>query len=412
MEKAMETMSSPGITGKAGQKKIFQARTGNEAMAEAMRQINPDVCAAYPITPATEIVQIFANFVNDGLVKTEFITVESEHSAMSACIGSAAAGARTMTATSSQGLALMYEMLYIAAGYRLPIVMAEVNRALSSPINIHCDHSDTMGGRDSGWIQIFSENTQEAYDNLIQAVRIAEHPDVLLPAWASTDGFIISHGMENVEIYSDDAVRQFIGEYKPAFTLLDHRKPFTLGAADLQDFYFEHRRAAYEGMRAAKKVILEVGREFGNKFGTPYGFFEGVHLEDAEVVIVALGSTAGTARVAIENLRQRGIKAGLLKLRVFRPFPAEELVKALAHVPAIAVMDRSDSFNAQAGPLATELKAALYDAGQHPKVINYIYGLGGRDIHFKELEQILEQTLKSGELNDLNSRVVYWGVRE
>ncbi len=241
MEKAIETMSSSGTTGKAEQKKEFQARTGNEAMAEAMRQINPDVCAAYPITPATEIVQIFANFVNDGLVKTEFITVESEHSAMSACIGSASSGARTMTATSSQGLALMYEMLYIAAGYRLPIVLAEVNRALSSPINIHCDHSDTMGGRDSGWIQIFSENAQEAYDNLIQAVRIAEHPDVLLPAWASTDGFIISHGMENIEIYPDEAVRQFIGEYKPAFTLLDNRKPFTLGAADLQDFYFEHR---------------------------------------------------------------------------------------------------------------------------------------------------------------------------
>jgi len=392
--------------------KMMQAKTGNEAMAEAMRQINPDVCAAYPITPATEIMQIFAGFVNDGLVKTELITVESEHSAISACMGAAAAGARTMTATSSQGLALMYEMLYIAAGYRLPIVMAEVNRALSGPINIHCDHSDTMGARDAGWIQLFSENAQEAYDNLIQAVRIAEHPEVQLPAWTSTDGFIISHGMENICVYPDEEIQKFIGEYKPAFTLLDNKKPLTVGAADLQDFYFEHRRAAAEGMRNAKKVILEIGEAFGKTFGKTYGFYEAVQVEDAEVVLVAMGSTAGTARVAVENLRGRGVKAGLIKLRVFRPFPAEELADALKHVPNVAVMDRSDGFNAQSGPLATELKSAFYDAGLHPKVINYIYGLGGRDIHFTELEQIMEQTLKAQEPKNLDSRVVYWGVRE
>lgn len=390
----------------------IQAKTGNEAMAEAMRQINPDVCAAYPITPATEIMQIFAGFVNDGLVKTELITVESEHSAMSASMGACASGARTMTATSSQGLALMYEMLYIAAGYRLPIVMAEVNRALSGPINIHCDHSDTMGGRDAGWVQIFSENAQEAYDNMIQAIRIAEHPDVLLPAMATTDGFIISHGMENVGIYPDEAVRAFIGEYKPAFSLLDDSKPFTVGAADLQDFYFEHRRAAAEGMRQAKRVIQEVGREFGRIFGKTYGLFEGYKLEDAQVALVALGSTAGTARVAVDALRARGVKAGLLKLRVFRPFPAEELAAALKHVPALAVMDRSDSFSGECGPLGTELKSALFDAGLHPKVKNYIYGLGGREIHYTELEAILEQTLKAPEPKDLNSRLIYWGVRE
>jgi pyruvate ferredoxin oxidoreductase alpha subunit len=392
--------------------KIMQAKTGNEAMAEAMRQINPDVCAAYPITPATEIMQIFAGYVNDGQVKTELITVESEHSAMSACMGSAAAGARTMTATSSQGLALMYEMLYIAAGYRLPIVMAEVNRALSGPINIHCDHSDTMGGRDAGWIQIFSENAQEAYDNMIQAIRIAEHPNVLLPAMATTDGFIISHGMENVEIYPDAEVQKFIGEYKPVYSLLDTRKSFTVGAADLQDFYFEHRRAAAEGMRQAKQVILEIGKEFGKTFGKEYGFFETYKLEDAQVALVALGSTAGTARVAVDNLRQRGVKAGLLKLRVFRPFPAEELAATLAKIPALAIMDRSDAFNGEGGPLAAELKAALYDAGLHPKIKNYIYGLGGRDIHYTELEKIMEQTLSAPEPKDLNARVVYWGVRE
>lgn len=392
--------------------KIMQAKTGNEAMAEAMRQINPDVCAAYPITPATEIMQIFAGFVNDGLVKTELIAVESEHSAMSACIGSVAAGARSMTATSSQGLALMYEMLYIAAGYRLPMVLAEVNRALSGPINIHCDHGDTMGARDTGWIQIFSENAQEAYDNLIQAVRITEHPEVLLPGWTSTDGFIISHGMENIEIYPDEEVRQFIGEFKAPVTLLDPKHPVTLGAADLQDYYFEHRRAAAEGMRNAKQVILEIGREFGQKFGRTYGFYDAYKLEDAQVALVAMGSTARTAKVTVDNLRGKGIKAGLLKLRVFRPFPAEELVEALKHIPNIAVMDRSDAFNAQTGPLATELKSGFYDAGLHPKVINYIYGLGGRDIHFRELEQIMEKTLNAPEPKDLDSRLVYWGVRE
>lgn len=306
----------------------------------------------------------------------------------------------------------MYEMLYIAAGYRLPIVMAEVNRALSGPINIHCDHSDTMGGRDAGWIQIFSENAQEAYDNMIQAVRIAEHPEVQLPAMATTDGFIISHGMENVEIYPDAAVQKFIGEFKPAFSLLDDSKPFTVGAADLQDFYFEHRRAAAEGMRVAKRVIQDVGREFGQVFGKTYGLFETVNLEDADVAVVALGSTAGTARVAIKNLRARGIKAGLLKLRVFRPFPAEELAAALSRVPAIAVLDRSDSFNGQGGPLAAELKSALFDAGLRPKIKNFIYGLGGRDIHYTELEKIMEQTLSAPEPKDLDSRVIYWGVRE
>jgi pyruvate ferredoxin oxidoreductase alpha subunit len=411
MGKTLTTqVSNQETTGQV--EKFMQAKTGNEAMAEAMRQINPDVCAAYPITPATEIMQIFAGFVNDGLVKTELITVESEHSAMSACMGSAASGARTMTATSSQGLALMYEMLYIVAGYRLPIVMAEVNRALSGPLNIHCDHSDTMGARDTGWIQIFSENAQEAYDNLIQAVRIAEHPEVMLPAWASTDGFIISHGMENMHTYPDQAIRDFIGEYKSPYSVLNTNKPVTIGAADLQDFYFEHRRAAAEGMRNAKRVILEVGREFGKIFGTTYGFFDAFHLEDAEVALVALGSTAGTAKVAVDALRSRGIRAGLLKLRVFRPFPAEEIAAALAHVPNIAVMDRSDGFAAQGGPLAAEIKAAFFDAGLSPKLINFIYGLGGRDIHYSELEKIMEQTLRAARPADLESRLVYWGVRE
>jgi pyruvate ferredoxin oxidoreductase alpha subunit len=247
---------------------------------------------------------------------------------------------------------------------------------------------------------------------MIQAVRIAEHKDVQLPAMATTDGFIISHGMENVVTYPDADVQKFIGEYKPAFSILDDSKPFTVGAADLQDYYFEHRRAAAEGMRHAKQVILEIGREFGKVFGRNYGFFDAYKLEDAQVALVALGSTAGTARVAVDNLRARGVKAGLLKLRVFRPFPSEELAQALAHVPSLAVMDRSDSFNSEGGPLATELKSAIYDAGKHPKVKNYIYGLGGRDIHYTELEKIMEQTLNAPQPADLNARVIYWGVRE
>src|SRR5690554_97907 len=314
-------------------------------MAEAMRQINPDVVAAYPITPATEIVQMVTNFVADGIVDTEFGTVEVGDSAMSACVGASAAGARVMTGTSSQGLSLMAEILYIAAGLRCPIILAEVNRALSSPINIHCDHSDTMSIRDSGWIQIFSENSQEAYDNMIQAVRIGENMDVRLPAMVTTDGFIISHGMEAVSLLEDKDVQDFVGPYKAAYSLLDVDKPITAGALDFTDFFFEHRRQTAEAMNKAGKVILEVGREFGEKFGRSYGFFEEYKLDDAEIALVVLGSTAGTARVVVDELRKSGVKCGLLKLRVFRPFPIAELAEALKHLKAVAVMDRSDSLS-------------------------------------------------------------------
>ncbi|MDD5437349.1 MAG: pyruvate ferredoxin oxidoreductase, partial [Candidatus Omnitrophica bacterium] len=320
------------------------ARTGNEAMAEAMRQIDPDVVAAYPITPATEVVQIFAGYVADGVVKTEFVPVESEHSAMSACIGASAAGARAMTGTSSQGLALMAEMLYVAAGLRLPIVLADVNRALSSPINIHCDHSDTMMVRDAGWIQIFSENAQEGYDNMIQAMKIAEAAK--LPTIVTTDGFIISHGMERIEILSDDDVKKFVGEYKPEHYLLNMDKPpITIGALDLQDYYFEHRRQIAEAMKDSKAIIEKVGKEYGQKTGRSYGLFEEYKLEDADCAIVAMGSTAGTAKVVVDELREKGLKVGLFKPRVFRPFPQDEIADALKGLKAIAVMDRSDSLN-------------------------------------------------------------------
>ncbi len=388
------------------------ARTGNEAMAEAMRQINPDVVAAYPITPATEIVQLFSNYVADGLVDTEFVTVESEHSAMSACVGASAAGARVMTGTSSQGLILMAEILYIAAGLRCPIVLAEVNRALSSPINIHCDHSDTMSVRDSGWIQIFSENSQEAYDNMIQAVRIAEHMDVRLPVMVTTDGFIISHGMEAINILSDQDVQEFIGPYKAAYSLLDVDNPITVGGLDFTDFYFEHRRQTAQAMMNAKKVILDVGREFGEKFGRSYGFFEGYRLEDAEVAIVVLGSTAGTAKVVVDELREKGPKCGLLKLRVFRPFPAPELAEALAHLKAIAVLDRSDSLSTAGGPLFAEVRSALFDLPARPAVVNYIYGLGGRDIVPEQLADVYRELQRISEGGQIQNTVQYLGVRE
>lgn len=392
------------------------AKTGNEAFAEAMRQINPDVVAAYPITPATEIVQIFSQFVADGLVKTEFVAVESEHSAMSACIGASAAGARAMTGTSSQGLALMWEMLYIAGGLRLPVVMAVVNRTLSSPINIHCDHSDTLGARDSGWIQIFSENVQEAYDNIIQAVRIAEHPEVKLPVMATTDGFILSHCLETLEMLSDEEVQNFVGEIPERVTLmksLKEGKPITLGALDLQDYYFEHKRQSAEGMFNAMRIIPEIGREFAEKFGREYGFFEEYKLSDADAAIVVMGSTAGTAKDVVDMMREEGRKVGLLKLRVYRPFPAQLLAQSLSGIKALGVMDRAEGMSSVSGPLYPEICAALYDLpGRKPVVQDYIYGLGGRDVTIEDIRYIFSEVLKSAETGRKEYTLKYVGVRE
>jgi len=388
---------------------------GNTAVATAMRQINPDVVAAYPITPQTSTVQTFSEFVADGLVDTEFVTVESEHSAMSACVGAAASGARVMTATSSAGLALMWEIVYVAASNRLPIVMLVVNRALSAPINIHCDHSDSMGARDAGWIQIFSENPQESYDNIFQAVRIAEHPDILLPVMVMHDGFITSHGLERVETFEEEEVRDFVGTYKPQMpTLLDIDQPVTYGPLDFYDYYFEHKRQQVEAMEHVKPVIIEVGKEFGKKFGRSYGLFETHRMEDAEVAIVVLSSTAGTTRVVVDQLRGQGLKVGLLKPRVFRPFPAQELVEALAHVQAIGVMDRSISFGAMnnAGPLFLELCAAFQVYGKEMPIVDYVFGLGGRDIVPSQIEQVAHDLVKIAETGERGELVRYLGVRE
>lgn len=389
------------------------ALTGNEATALAMKQINPDVCAAYPITPATEIMQIFATYVADGAVDTELVTVESEHSAMSATIGACAAGARSMTATSSQGLAYMWEMLYIAAGLRLPIVMPMVNRALSAPINIHCDHSDSMGCRDSGWIQINSENGQEAYDNLFQAMRIAEHAEIQLPAMVTFDGFITSHSMEPLDPLSDEEAQSFIGPYKPRISLLDVDHPITVGAIDFHDYYFEHRRALAEPMFHAHEIILQVAAEFEQKFGRKYGLFEEYKMEDAEVAIVVLGSTAGTAKVVIDDLRQKGVKAGMIKIRVFRPFPYRQLAEALKDVVAIAVLDRSDGLAGMGGPVFTEIRSALYDLDTRPAVTNYVYGLGGRDITLEHIDSVYQELLAISSNGRRAPKLVnYLGVRE
>lgn len=388
---------------------IKERLSGNEAVSVAMRQINPDVVAAFPITPSTEIPQYFASFVNNGKVDTEFITVESEHSAMSACIGSEAAGARTMTATSSNGLALMWEMLYIAASSRLPIIMSAVNRALSGPINIHNDHSDTMGARDSGWVQIYGENNQEAYDNFIQAVRVAEHPDVMLPVMNCYDGFITSHAVENIELIEDEKVKEFVGDYNPKHYLLNSANPISVGPLDLPMHYFEHKRQQAEAMKNAKDVILEIAKEFEELTGRKYSLFEEYEMEDAEIAIVVINSTAGTTKFVVDQLRKNGIKAGVIKIRVYRPFPVEEITKALSKCKAVAVLDKADSLNGAGGPLFTDITSSLYGRFDGIKVINYIYGLGGRDVKtddihvvYDELQKIVKDGKASSIFNYLN----------
>jgi len=390
----------------------FEAMDGNAATAEAMRQINPDVVAAYPITPQTSIVQTFSQFVADGEVDTEFIRVESEHSAMAACIGASAAGGRVMTATSANGLALMWEMVYIAASNRAPIVMTVVNRALSGPINIHCDHSDSMGARDAGWIHLFGEDPQEGYDNAIQAVRIAEHEDVLLPVMNMYDGFITSHGLERVQLEDDQAVKDFVGPFKAHEALLDVGNPVTYGPLDFYDFYMEHKRQQVEGMKHARKVILEVAAEFEKRFGRRYGLFEEYRLDDAELALVVLSSTAGTAKSVVDDLRSQGLKVGLLKPRVFRPFPAEELADALRDKAVIGVMDRSDSFGAMGGPLFVELSAACKIHDVPAKMVDYVFGLGGRDTTPDQIESVFRDLATIAETGKIKQLVTYLGVRE
>ncbi len=391
---------------------IRERLSGNEATAIAMKQINPDVVAAFPITPSTEIPQYFSTFVANGEVDTEFVAVESEHSAMSATIGAEAAGARAMTATSANGLSLMWEMIYIASSLRLPIVMALVNRAVSGPLNIHNDHSDAMGVRDAGWIMLFSENNQEAYDNMLMAHRIAEHKDVLLPVMICQDGFITSHSIENIQLESDEDVKKFVGEYKPEHYLLNDKEPMAIGPLDLQAYLFEHKAQQGEAMKNAKKVIKEVAEDFEKWTGRKYEFFEKYKLDDAEIAIVCMNSTAGTTKAVVDKLREKGVKAGLLKLRMFRPFPAEEIAEALSHLKAVAVLDKADSLNAAGGALFEDVTSAMYVNKKQVPMVNYVYGIGGRDTTEKQLESVYSDLAEIVQSGNLGEPYRYLGLRK
>ena len=390
---------------------IRERLSGNEAVATAMKQINPDVVAAFPITPSTEIPQYFSTFVANGSVDTEFVAVESEHSAMSACIGAEAAGSRAMTATSANGLSLMWEMIYIASSLRLPIVMNLVNRAVSGPLNIHNDHSDAMGVRDAGWIMLFSENNQEAYDNNLMAHKIAENKDVQLPIMICQDGFITSHSIENIELENDEDVKKFVGEYHPEHYLLNKKEPMAIGPLDLQAYLFEHKAQQGNAMKAAKQVILDVSKEFEKWTGRHYDLFEGYRLDDAEIAIVCMNSTAGTTKAVVDKLREQGVKAGLLKIRVYRPFPGEEVAKALSHLKAVAVLDKSDSLNAIGGALFEDVVSSMYVAKQNVPVVNYVYGIGGRDTTEKEINSVYADLAEIAKDGKVENPYRYLGLR-
>ena len=391
---------------------IRERLSGNEAAAIAMKQINPDVVAAFPITPSTEIPQYFSTFVSNGTVDTEFVAVESEHSAMSACVGAEAAGARAMTATSANGLSYMWEMIYIASSLRLPIVMSLVNRAVSGPLNIHNDHSDAMGVRDAGWIMLFSENNQEAYDNLIMAHRIAENKDVLLPLMVCQDGFITSHSIENIELIEDDKVKGFVGTYKPEHYLLNDKEPIAVGPLDVQSYLFEHKYQQAEAMRNAKKVILDVSKDFEKMTGRKYSFFEEYRMDDAEIAVVCMNSTAGTTKTVVDELREKGIKAGMVKVRVFRPFPSEEIAEALGNLKAVAIMDKADSLNAMGGALYEDVISSMYTAKKQVPAVSYVYGIGGRDTTSNNIHEVFDYLAQVAKTGEIDNPYRYVGLRK
>ena len=394
---------------------IRERLSGNEAIATAMRQINPDVFAMFPITPSTEIPQYFAQYVADGKVDTEFICVESEHSSLSAIVGAEAAGCRAITATSSAGLAFMTEVLYVAASCRLPVVVAVACRALTGPININHDYSDSMSVRDSGFIQIYAENNQEAYDNYLQAHRIGETADVRLPVMICEDGFITSHAIENIMLEEDDAVKAFVGEYNPENYLLKAENPLAIGPYGTSPYYMEARVAQAEAMKNAKKAILDVAADFERTFGRHYGLFEEYKMDDAERAIVIMGSSAGTAKAAVDELRANGEKVGLIKIRVFRPFPAEELAEALKNCKAVAVMDKSEGFSACGGPLFAETAGACINMENRPKMVDIVYGLGGRDFtteHAKRVFARLDRIIKTGDIGPVYTHMGQRDLRE
>ena len=370
---------------------IKERMSGNEAVAYAIRQINPDVMPAFPITPSTEIPQMVSTYIANGEMDTEFIPVESEHSSMSATIGAQAAGARSLTATSSAGLALMWEELLLAASNRLPLVLALVNRTLSGPININCDHSDGMGARDTGWIQIYAENNQEAYDNFIQAYPIAEDARVHLPVMICQDGFITSHAVENITLLEDEHVKNFVGEYEPEEFLLNPGKPIAVGPYSVSNYAMEAKKNQELAMERSKEVIIEVAKKYKELTGRGFELFEEYRTEDADYIMLIMGSAAGTAKEAVDQMREQGWKVGVLKLRVFRPFPSEEIAEALKNCKAVAIMDRCESYNGHGGPLASEVPAALFHSKVMIETVSYVYGLAGRDFTVSDVQEIFEE---------------------
>jgi len=399
------------------------ALNGDEAVAYAVKQSDVDIVAAYPITPQTIIVEKFSEYVANGEVETEFVCTESEHSAITACLAASATGARAFTASASAGLALMHEMLFVTSGCRAPVVMAIANRAYSAPLNIHGDHSDSMAQRDSGWIQIYVENAQEAYDSVIQAFKIGENLEVLLPVIVGLDGFTLSHTLENVEVLSDDVVKKFVGirqfplvtthEGKAAPFRLDPEYPMTMGPIALPNYYFEFKRQQDEAMKNALKIIPQVNEEYAKISGRKYGdgLVDAYRLDDAEIAIVCLGSTAGTVKVVVDELREEGVKAGVLRIRTFRPLPVQEIREVLEKVKAVAVMDRCMSFGGNGGPVFHEVRHVLYDSPMHPKVLNYIYGLGGRDTSPKQIRGIYGDLQKILETKHVEELIRYVGLR-
>ncbi|MGD0496262.1 MAG: transketolase C-terminal domain-containing protein [Candidatus Bathyarchaeia archaeon] len=401
-----------------------QGLNGDEAVALAVKQADVDVVAAYPITPQTIIVEKLSEYVANGEVETEYVCTESEHSAMAACLAASTTGARVFTASASAGLALMHEMLFVTSGCRAPVVMAIANRALSAPLNIHGDHSDAMAERDSGWIQIYTENAQEVYDSVLQAFRIAEHLDVQLPVIVGLDGFTLSHTLENVLTFSDETVKGFVKtrqfpvvlthEGKTVPFKLDPETPMTMGPIAMPNYYFEFKRQQEEAMKNALRVIQEVHDEYAQLSGRSYGdgLLEQYRLEDAEIAVVCLGSTAGTVKTVVDELREKGIRAGLLRIRTFRPFPVEEIAEALGRVKAVAVMDRSMSFGGSGGAVFHEVRHALYDGSARPYVVNHIYGLGGRDTSPAQIRVIFEDLQKMMQTKRVGDLVRYVGLRE
>ncbi len=402
----------------------LMALNGDEAVAYAVKQADVDVVAAYPITPQTIIVEKYSEYVANGEVPTEYVCTESEHSAMAACIAASATGARTFTASASAGLALMHEMLFVASGSRTPIVMAIANRALSSPLNINGDQSDSMAERDSGWIHLYVENAQEAYDTILQAFRIAEHGDVLLPVIVGLDGFIVSHTLENVNVLPDSQAKNFVGERvipnvlthegKMAPFKLDPDNPMTMGPIALPNYYFEFKRQQEEAMKNALDIIKHVHDEYASVSGRSYGnaLVDSYRLDDAEVALVCVGSASGTAKTVVDELRFEGSKVGLLRLRTFRPFPAEEVRKALEGVKAVAVMDKSMSFGGNGGAVFHEIRHAMYDSSTKPLIADYIYGLGGRDVNQKDVRKIFNELHVIAHGKRVDKLVNYVGLRE